>query len=119
VLGRFSAVLLIGLTSSAFAADASDDDRDFPAAPGALAMPEAPVLNYDLNTPIQTLALNPATAAIVNANIPGLLEDDNYSMFKSMSLKTVASLSNGRISGETLQTIAGQLKSVPISTASK
>ena len=48
--------------------------------------------------------------------IPG--KDDNYFLFKGMSLKTVASLSHGQISTDALQTIAGQLKFVPISVAS-
>jgi hypothetical protein len=70
-----------------------------------------------LDTPIQTLAANPVTAAIVEANIPGLLENNNYFFFKGMSLKTVASLSHGQISSETLQTTSSQLKSVLIATA--
>ena len=118
MFSRFAAILLLGFAGPAFAGDASSDVPDFPSAPGASAMPAAVMLCYDLNTPIQTLALNPATAAIVDANIPGLLEDSNYSLFKGMSLKAVASLSNGQISAKMLQTTADALKLVPVSTAS-
>ena len=118
MLGRISAVFLIGLTEAAFAANSASDIPDFPSAPEAPAVLAAPGLGYDLNTSIQTLAANSATARIVEANIPGLLEDSNYPMFKGMSLKTVASLSDGRISPDTLQAIDGQLKSVPVSAVS-
>jgi len=118
MLGRFSAVLLIGLTRFAIAADNSDDFPAFPLDSGASTAPALSDSHYGVDTPIQTLAANPTTAAIVEANIPGLLEDSNYPFFKGMSLKTVTSLSHGQISSDTLQTIAVQLKSVPISTAS-
>ena len=118
MLRRLCVVLLVGLTRAAVAADQAGDFPDFPAnleaSPASVS-----VLGYGLDTHIQTLATNPATAAILDANIPGLLEDPNYDFFKGMSLKTVASLSRGQITGATLQTIAAQLKSVPIATASK
>jgi hypothetical protein len=117
MLGRFSVVLLIGLTRVAIAADTSGDFPSFPSDQSNSTAPASSVLSYGVNTPIQTLAANPATAAIVKANIPGLLEDDNFPFFKGMSLKTVASLSHGQISSDTLHTIAAQLKSVLISTA--
>jgi hypothetical protein len=116
MIGRFVAVFLISLGHAAIAADA---DADIPAFPSpSPAEPPAAATGYNLDTPIQTLATNPATAAVVDQNIPGLLEDENYSLFKRMSLKVVASLSGGRISTQTLQAIAVELKSVPISTAS-
>jgi hypothetical protein len=118
MLGRFSAVLLIALTRVAIAADNSEDFPTFPLDHSASIVPAGSDLSYGVDTPIQTLAANPAAAAIVEANIPGLLEDSNYPFFKGMSLKTVTSLSHGQISSDTLQTIAAQLKSVPISTAS-
>lgn len=118
MLGRFSWMLLICFTHAAVAADASGDLSDFPADQTASIAPTT-IQNYSLDTPIEILAANPAAAAILNANIPGLLEDDSYFLFKDMSLENVASLSHGQITSDTLQTIATQLKSVPISTSAK
>ena len=118
MLARLAAVLLISLTCTAMAADAADDFPAFPFDPGSATASGAAALCYTLDTPIQTLATDPAANAIVDANIPGLLEDGNYFLFKGMSLKTVASLSHGQISTDALQTIAGQLKFGPISVAS-
>ena len=117
MLGRFSAILLIGMTGAGCAGGTPGDSADFPSTPFASTPTAASAGEYDLDSPIATLAANPTTAAVVDANIPGLLEDDNYPIFKRMSLKTVASLSGGRISTATLQTIAVQLRSVPMSNA--
>src|SRR3954470_17750413 len=42
---------------------------------------------YDERTPIETLAADPAAAAILNKDLPGLLTDSQYPLFKGMSLK--------------------------------
>ena len=114
MLVRLFTVVLLGLSVSACAASAPDDLLDFPVPPGQAAPPASPLLGYNLDTRIQLLASNPVTSAIVEASIPGLLEDSNYPLFKGMSLRTVASLSGGRITANALQTIAEKLKSVPV-----
>ena len=110
MLARISAVFLIGLTRIAIAADASGDFPAFPSDPSEATSPSESVATYGVDTPIKTLAANPTASAIVDANIPGLLEDGNYSFFKSMSLKTVTSVSHGQISRNTLETVGAQLK---------
>ena len=74
MLTRFSVLLLVGLTEAAVAADATGDASDFPADSVAATAPVS-VLDYGVDTPIESLAANPAAAAIVEANIPGLLEN--------------------------------------------
>ncbi len=49
--------------------------------------------NLDLNTPIQTLLAGRDGAAVLNHDIPGLLTNENYGMFKGMSLRQVGALS--------------------------
>jgi len=58
--------------------------------------------SYTLDTPIEQIAAAPEGAAILHKDIPGLLENSSYPMFKSMSLKLVASLSGGRLDAQTL-----------------
>jgi hypothetical protein len=48
------------------------------------------------------IAADPNGAAVLNKDIPGLLTNSNYTMFKSMSLKSLASMSGGRLSEVTL-----------------
>ena len=74
--------------------------------------------HFTLDTPIEQLAANSAAAAVLHQDIPGLLEDDSYSMFKSMSLRQVGALSNGQLSSQTLtQTAADLWQIAPATTA--
>jgi hypothetical protein len=66
--------------------------------------PAAPVTaaKFSLDTPIETLAADPAAKAVLDANFPGLTTHQAYDMFKAMSLKQVAPMSGGQISDESL-----------------
>lgn len=68
--------------------------------------------HFTLDTPIEQLAANEEAASVLNKDIPGLLEDKHYPMFESMSLRVVAALSNGDISGQTLAQTEADLRSV-------
>ena len=57
---------------------------------------------YTLDTPIEQIAAAPGGDVILNKDIPGLLQNSSYPMFKAMSLKLVARLSGGRLDAETL-----------------
>lgn len=77
-------------------------------APGAVApstgsssIAQAPTV-YTLDTPIEVIAADPGGAAVLNKNMPALLANPNYSSFKGMSLKWLASMSRGKLSQETL-----------------
>src|SRR5579872_13587 len=65
-----------------------------------------------LDLPIEQLAAERETAAVLRKDIPGLLEDKHYPMFKSMSLRVIAALSNGEISSHTLAQTEADLRSV-------
>lgn len=60
------------------------------AAPGAAAA-------LSLDTPIETIAANPAGKAVLEANMPGITTHAQYAMFKGMTLKQVAPMSGGQI----------------------
>lgn len=60
----------------------------------AVAQPQS----YDEKTPIEVLAADPDAAAVLNKDLPGLLTDDMYPLFKSMSLKAIQQASNGDLS---------------------
>ena len=50
---------------------------------------------------------------MLNKDIPGLLTDKSYDMFKGMSLKTIQRLSGGDLSEDTMKTAAADLKALP------
>ena len=119
---RLAAIVLLGLVTGVpgvWAASTTGND-DFPLPPDASATSDAVAPEYQplsVNMPIEKLAANPGAVAILDSNLPGLLEDANYAMFKSMSLKTVASLSGGRIPADTVNDVDAQLKAMAVTTA--
>jgi hypothetical protein len=58
--------------------------------------PDTPA--YTLRTPVETIAANPAAAAVLNRDLPGLLTDPSYPIFKTMSLKQMQAASGGDLS---------------------
>ena len=75
--------------------------------------------HFSLDTPIEQLAAYSTTASVLRRDIPGLLEDKHYQLFKSMSLRVVGALSNGGLSAETLARTEADLRTVskPMETA--
>lgn len=68
---------------------------------------------YTLDTPIEQIAATPAGEAILNRDMPGLLQHRSYPMFKSMSLRLVGRLSGGRMSDTDLAQTARDLATLP------
>lgn len=79
--------------------------------------PELDPTHFTLDTPIEQLAAYSTTASVLRRDIPGLLEDKHYPMFKSMSLRVVGALSNGELSSETLARTEADLRTVSKTTA--
>jgi hypothetical protein len=78
--------------------------------------------HFTLDTPIEQLAANSSAASVLRKDIPGLLEDKSYPMFKSMSLRLVGALSKGALSSQTLSQTEADLWAVSpanVATASK
>jgi hypothetical protein len=85
---RFASLLLLPFLLTP--ALAQDD-----AAPSA---PAKEIPAYSENTPVEKIVADPAAAAVVKRDLPGLLEDSSYSIFKSMSLKQLQAASGGELS---------------------
>ena len=68
---------------------------------------------FTLETPIERIAADPRGRAVLNKNIPGLLTNPSYPMFKSMNLKLLASLSGGKLDKQTLADTSADLAALP------
>ncbi len=66
-----------------------------PAAPAASA-------KYTVDTPIETIAADPAGKAALDAAMPGITTHAMYEQFKAMSLKQLQPMSGGKITDEGL-----------------
>jgi hypothetical protein len=80
--------------------------------PDKLEYPGGPVV-YTEDTPVEKIASDPAAAAVLDADIPGLLKDSRYPMFKSMSLKQMQQASGGDLSHETVNKAVADLQALP------
>jgi|SRR3954464_13894966 hypothetical protein len=78
---------------------------------GQTATPTA--VPYNQDTPIETLAADPAAAAVLNKDLPGLLTDAQYPIFKAMSLKAVQQASGGDLSAEDVHKTVADLQALP------
>jgi hypothetical protein len=74
------------------------------AAQNAAPTPAAPAAasKYSVDTPIETIAADPAGKAALDAAMPGITTHAMYEQFKSMSLKQLQPMSGGKITDEAL-----------------
>ena len=90
---------------------------------GAPALAQAPVnppaprdaqavQSLSIDTPIEIVAADPAGRMVLERDTPGLLEHPMYDSFKSMSLKAVAPLSEGKITDGVLAKAQGDLSAL-------
>jgi len=68
---------------------------------------------YSEETPIEVLAADPAAAAVLNKDLPGLLTDAQYPLFKAMSLKAIQQASNGGLSKSDVEKTVADLQALP------
>jgi hypothetical protein len=71
----------------------------------------APAFSRD--TPVETLAADPAAVAVLNKDLPGLLSDAQYPLFKAMSLKQLQAASGGDLSAEDVDRAVADLQALP------
>ena len=105
----FSRAVLAALVLLALPARAQDQPASAtaPATPVA-ATPAAP--GYSRDTPVEKIAADPEAAAVLNKDLPGLLTDAEYPLFKSMSLKQLQSASGGDLSLEDVDKAVADLQ---------
>lgn len=80
------------------------------ATPAPDATPAAGALTVD--TPIETIAANPAGKAVLDKDVPGLTAHAMYDSFKSMSLKALQPMSGGVITDDMLTKVETDLAAV-------
>ena len=77
------------------------------------AEPPATKVLYSRDTPLETLAADPAAVAVLNKDLPGLLSDAQYPVFKHMSLKTIQDASGGDLSAVDVDKTVADLQALP------
>ncbi|MHB8286512.1 MAG: hypothetical protein ACYDD1_17815 [Caulobacteraceae bacterium] len=65
-----------------------------------------------INSSISQIAASPGGRDVLNRDMPGLLGRPEYPMFKMMSLKKIASMSNGQITKQALDKTAADLAAI-------
>jgi len=79
-------------------------------ASGALAADPPKPLTTD--TPIEQIAANPDGKAVLEKDVPGLTTHPMYDQFKSMSLKDLAPMSQGKIDDAVIKKVDEDLAKV-------
>ena len=87
----FSALILAMTAVPAFA---QTEPAPAPAADAAATS------KFTLDTPIETIAADPAGKAVLDADFPGMTSHPAYEQFKVMSLAAVQPLAQGQITDE-------------------
>lgn len=64
--------------------------------------PSVTAAKFTVDTPLETIAADPAGKAALDATMPGITTHPMYEQFKSMSLKQLAPMSGGKITDEGL-----------------
>jgi hypothetical protein len=75
--------------------------------------PTTPAAPYTRDTPVEDIAADPAGAAVLNKDLPGLLTDASYPLFKHMSLKQLQAASGGDLSSEDVDKTVTDLQAPP------
>jgi hypothetical protein len=111
LMSRLAVIALLSISQLSCAAPQSGGAEIIPFPSGGTAVQTSP--GYTLETPIEVIAADPRGAAVLNKDIPGLLANPNYEMFKGMGLKLLAALSSGKLSDQTLAQIKADLAALP------
>ncbi len=88
-----------------------------PAPPAETQAPPAQALTID--TPIETLVATPAAKAILDADIPGLVDHPMYSHFKRENLRGLAPKLGGAVSEQDLAKVQADLAALSKTVASR
>ena len=100
-LVAFTAALML-TAAPAFAQTAAPAPAPAPAASAAATATATATAKFTLDTPIETIAADPAGKAVLDADFPNMTTHPAYEQFKGMSLAAVQPLSNGQITDEQL-----------------
>jgi hypothetical protein len=105
-------------TAAVLTGCASETPPPAPAtAPPAAGPATASAKALSVNTPVSAIAANPAGKAVLEQDLPGLLERPEYGVFKNMTLKSLAGMSNGKITPQKLDQVQHDLQAIPATDA--
>lgn len=106
-------LLLAALTGTtpAFAQTAPAATAPTTAATTAPATPTA-APKFTLDTPIETIAADPAGKKALDETMPGLTTHEAYEMFKSMSLNQLQPMAGGKITDEVMAKTKAALEAI-------
>lgn len=79
----------------------------------AASVPACAQAAFDGDTPVEKIAANPDAAAVLNRDIPGLLGDAQYPLFKTMSLKQLQEASDGELTADAVDKAVTDLQALP------
>ena len=77
------------------------------------AAPAAHKARFTVDTPIADLMANPGAKVVVEKVTPGLEENPHYFLFKMMSLRQIAPMSEGKLTDVKLVQVDQMLAKVP------
>jgi len=72
------------------------------AAPVPAPAPTTATPKFTVDTPVETIAADPAGKAALDSVVPGMTSHPMYEQFKTMSLVQLAPMSQGRITDEVI-----------------
>lgn len=104
-------VAIVALTAAPLAAQTAPA----PAAPVVTA-PAAPAAagtaKFDLDTPIETIAANPAGKTVLDTDLQNITAHPMYDQFKGMSLNQVQPMSQGALTDAALAKVKADLAAI-------
>ncbi len=106
-----AAAVLAAVSTAASAQTAPAPAQDHSAHAAAPAAPAAAMPT--VNSPMKDLMANPASAAVINAHLPGLTSHPAFSQVQEMTLAQIAPYSQGAITPEIIAAIDTDLKALP------
>ena len=74
-------------------------------------------LRLSINTPVVQLCADPRAKAVLDSDMPGLTTRPEYDFFKHMSLKTLKSMSGGKMTDADLRRVDAELQRISVAAA--
>jgi hypothetical protein len=110
-LAAFTAALFVMTAAPALAQNAPAAPAAPAAAPAATA-DAAPAAKFTLDTPVETIAADPAGKAVLVADFPEMLSHPAYDQFKALSLNALQPLAQGAITDEMMAKAKADLAAI-------
>ena len=92
------------------AASVTPESSAVAAPPGTAEAPSPAVRSvFTLDTPIQDLVADPGAKAVLDKDLPGMSDDENFDKFKMLSLRSLQPQTGGQLTDAMLMKVASDL----------